>query len=86
MQRSNRNQSQYIVSLDISSDELLKYYRGSARAVIARAENGIVCQFPVDALKPFVTHRGVQGRFVLSVNSTDTTHEGGKLLSIRRLG
>ncbi len=69
---------EFILHLDIDSRELLRYYRGEARAVIARASNGQRCQFPVDALKPFVTHGGVQGTFRLRVD------DNGKLLEISR--
>lgn len=57
----------YLVDLDIPSEELLRYYRGAASAVVARDQYGRRVQFPAAALRPFVTTAGVRGRFVLEV-------------------
>lgn len=78
-------QAEYLVALDISSEELLKYYRGNARSVLARALDGSRCRFPVDVLKPFVTHSGVQGTFRLTVQPGVNAQEGGKLIAIDRV-
>lgn len=67
---------QYIVELAISKQELLKYYRGSARQISAIGVEGQKIRFPVTAIQPFVTHEGVFGRFQLQVNSE------GRLLTI----
>jgi len=85
MQTPSSSQIEYIVALDISSEELLKYYRGNARNVLARAMDGTRCRFPVDALKPFVTHSGVQGKFRLTVQSDSNVDHGGKLIGIERV-
>ena len=85
MQRNNSRHSKYIIALDISPAELLKYYRGSARTVLARALDGSRCRFPVDVLKPFVTHGGVKGKFALTVSQDGFESEGGKLIAIERI-
>lgn len=51
------------VQLSLSADEMLKLYSGSARDVVALAENGQTVRFPAAILRPYVTHSGVQGRF-----------------------
>lgn len=64
-----QNTFEYQVALSISRQELLKYYRGSARQVVARTTSGQNISFPVDALKPYVTHNGVRGVFRVIVSS-----------------
>lgn len=66
-------------SLDISSEAYLNYYQGRARTVIVQAEDGRRVQFPADALRPYVTRAGIQGRFEL------VTDAGHKLIELRRL-
>lgn len=65
-------------SLNLSSDQYLRYYRGAARAVQVRAEDGRMVRFPAAALRPFVTHDGVQGEFELILGEDD------RLLELRR--
>jgi hypothetical protein len=65
-------------TLDLDRDELLRWYRGEAYAVVVRCEGGLKVQVPVHHLRPFVTVDGVQGRFALRFDPS------GKLLSLRR--
>ena len=67
-----------VIGLNIDSEELLKLYRGSAREVVARSLDGQNIRFPAEALKPFVTHNGVQGQFALVVDASN------KLVDLRR--
>lgn len=67
-----------IIRLNINSEELLKLYRGSARHVAATSLDGQSIRFPAEALKPFVTHHGVQGQFTLIVDGDN------KLLDLQR--
>ena len=53
------------IELRISSDEMLEYYRGTARTAHAMAINGKTVQFPASALQKFVTKEGVRGTFDL---------------------
>jgi hypothetical protein len=71
--------SEYRFHLSISAAEYLAYYQGTANKVVARLTNGQALQFPADALRPFVTHEGVWGEFVLSVNDQN------KLQGLRRV-
>ena len=64
--------------LDISALELQRYYEGSATSVTVSAEDGRRIRFPVSALRPFVSHAGVKGWFVL------LTDANNKLVELRR--
>ena len=63
----------------LSTDAFLRYYRGSARSVIVRAEDGRRIQLPAANLRPFLLSDGINGEFELSLD------ENNKLLNIRRL-
>lgn len=52
--------------LEISSEEFLDYYRGTAKQVLVRMDNGRSVQFPASLLKQFVTSGGIEGDFVLT--------------------
>ncbi|MEE9422868.1 MAG: DUF2835 domain-containing protein [Gammaproteobacteria bacterium] len=55
-------------NLDISAQELQRYYLGSANVVNVIADDGRRIQFPVSALRPYVLHDGVKGHFVMRVD------------------
>ena len=71
--------TRYVIDLQIPKDELLRYYRGAARGVNARARSGQRVQFPAQVLRPFVGHDGVCGTFVLRVDGAN------RLTGIQRL-
>lgn len=48
-------------SLNISSEEYLRYYRGTGKTVVVIEEGGRQIQFSAAKLRPFVSHAGVQG-------------------------
>jgi hypothetical protein len=66
--------------LDIPAERYLAVYQGSARHAVARCRNGETIQFPALLLKPFLTHTGIHGDFVLTC---DDDHRGA---SLRRTG
>ena len=51
--------------LTLSSNEFLRYYQGSARQIIVTANDGRRITFPVEHLRAFVTHAGIDGEFEL---------------------
>ncbi len=55
--------------LDISSEKLQRYYKGSINSVSVIADDGRRIQFPVSSLRPFISHAGVKGNFVMSVDA-----------------
>lgn len=65
--------------LDISQDEYLRNYRGSAHSVLVQAEDGRTVRFPAVNLRKFVTTEGIRGRFEMTLD------ENNSLIDIRRL-
>ena len=68
------------VELVIDAAELLRYYRGEVKEVLARARDGRAVCFPVQALRPFVTAAGVRGRFRIHFDAAQ------RLLDVERIG
>jgi len=66
-------------SISLSAERYLQYYRGHARSVIIRSEDGRRIQLPAVNLRPFVTAEGIVGRFQLTLD------ENNKLMDIRRV-
>jgi hypothetical protein len=54
-----------LIELHISSDEMLRYYRGEAQVVYAVATDGQSVQFPAPVLQRHLTKDGVHGCFRL---------------------
>jgi len=67
-----------VFSLNISSEQYLRYYRGTARFIVARSSDGRTVKFPAGILQPFLTHDGIQGVFVLRYD------ENNRFLGIER--
>ncbi len=65
--------------LNIPADVIHAYYGGGVREIVASAIDGRVVRFPVNILRPFVTHDGVHGEFALEF---DANH---KFVAIHRL-
>lgn len=65
--------------LNISAQEYLRVYKGSARQVVVRGTDGVSLSFPAEHLRRFVSHDGVQGRFVLNYDSDN------KFISLEKL-
>lgn len=66
--------------LNLTAERYLHYYQGAAKAVSVVSVDGRRLQFPAEHLRPFVTHNGVQGEFVLQFDSRN------KFLGLKRLG
>lgn len=67
------------VPLAISPDEYKQYYSGTAKHVIAKACDGRNVQFPANVLRPYLTHSGIQGQFILVFD------DNFKFIDIRRV-
>jgi hypothetical protein len=65
--------------LNIPTERYMRYYRGQARAVVVKGFDGRTVQFPADALRPFVTHNGVSGIFVIRFD------QNNKLVGIEKI-
>lgn len=57
------------VELNLAASQVLKYYRGHARSVQAKATTGQLVQFPAAALQRHVTPDGIHGRFRLEFDA-----------------
>ena len=58
-------------TLHFTPDDVLRYYRGTARQVIATLDDGRTLQFPASALQKVVTENGVHGRFRLRFDANN---------------
>ena len=67
------------VSLHISSHQYLNYYKGTADAVVATSVDGRTVRFPARVLRPFLTHDGIEGTFLIRFN------EQNKFVGIEKL-
>lgn len=74
-----RKTSDIVIALNISSDEYLRVYQGTAKYVVARSQDGRTVRFPVSILQKFLAHEGIQGVFVLHHDA------GNKFVSIERI-
>lgn len=52
-------------TLNIPAHKYKYYYEGAAHHVVATSVDGRNIQFPAHVLRPFVTHNGVAGVFVI---------------------
>ena len=55
-------------SLALDREQWLKYYAGHASAVQVRTDGGLLLRLPASALRQFVTHNGVHGRFTVTID------------------
>lgn len=65
--------------LAISAEQYLEYYRGAARQVIVRAQDGRTLQFPAGILQRFLDQTGIYGDFVMRFDDQN------KFVDIRRV-
>ena len=70
---------QIIVDVDISPDEWIKLYQGSATDAHTRARDGRSVRFPARILSRFYLRDGVQGSFRILFD------DQGKFVSVERL-
>ncbi|ASP39614.1 hypothetical protein CHH28_13450 [Bacterioplanes sanyensis] len=68
-----------VVDLAISADDYLAYYSGTAKNVVATAEDGRIVRFPANILQRVVGHEGIYGRFAIEFDSA------GKFTGITKL-
>lgn len=65
--------------INLSPGEYRKYYAGTASTVQVTSDTGQQVRFPASALKPFVTHQGIHGYFVIRFDGNN------KLVDIRQI-
>lgn len=69
-----------IIDLALPAERYLAWYRGQAGRVMMRSRDGRSVSLPAHHLRPFLTHEGVYGSFVMRFTGE------GKLVSLERLG
>jgi hypothetical protein len=70
---------EYRFHFHLSREDYLRYYKGAASVIIARAEDGTRVQFPASAMRPYITTEGVSGSFLL------VTDDKNKLLALKKV-
>lgn len=68
-----------LVTLNISSQQLIHYYEGNISMVVARTMDGRTVRFPANILRSVVQANGVHGIFELVVD------ENHKFVSLQRI-
>jgi len=66
-------------SIDLPAEKILRYYQGTARHVLVKADDGRNVRLAAHHLRPFVDASGIHGRFELELD------EHNKFLSVSRL-
>ena len=70
---------QFRFSLNLSPQQLLRYYQGSASAIQVTSHCGRLLRFPASRLRPFITRQGIEGTFLLAVDDQN------RFLSLKKL-
>jgi len=66
-------------SLNISREQALRYYQGTATTVIVTAITGQKLQFPAEHIRPFIDQNGIQGQFNIQFDKEN------KLIKLNRI-
>jgi len=68
-----------VLDIALSAEQFLAVYQGRANRVLARSRDGRRVSVPAHHFRPFLTHEGIHGSFVLEFNAA------GELLKLQRL-
>ena len=71
--------SEFRFYMELSSQEYLNYYAGDATSVQVQTEEGLRIQFPASALKPWISHNGICGYFMIKFD------ENHKLIELKKI-
>ena len=66
-------------TLNISADQFLNVYRGSARKISVLADDGRRIEFPANKIHTYLTRDGIQGHFEMELTT------GNKFIAIRKM-
>ena len=58
---------QFRFRLVLDVDQCLAFYQGQYTDVVVRADNGQTVQLPLKHFRPYISHHGVNARFVLTL-------------------
>jgi NAD+--asparagine ADP-ribosyltransferase len=65
--------------LNLTADQYLRVYQGTAKRVLVIANDGQRIEFPAQNIKKFLTHDGISGRFEMELTSEN------KFVAIRKI-
>jgi len=65
--------------LNISREQALRYYQGTARAIVVTASNGKKLQFPAEHIRSFIDINGIEGYFSIKFD------DNNKLIGLNRV-
>lgn len=72
-------EQQLVVDIALPAERYLAWYRGYADRVFMLSRDGRSVSLPAHHLRPFLTHEGVYGSFVMRFTGD------GKLISLQRM-
>lgn len=70
---------QFTFHLALSQEEIMLIYRGHARRLVVRSEQGLTLELAVEKIRPFVAYNGVYGYFCLK------TQDDYRFISLERI-
>ncbi|NOQ93394.1 MAG: DUF2835 family protein [Methylophaga sp.] len=65
--------------LNISREQVLRYYQGSAKVVVVTTTTGQKLQFPAEHIRSFMDQNGIEGKFSIQFDHNN------KLIGLKRL-
>ena len=65
--------------LNINREQALRYYQGTARAVVVTTTTGQKLQFPAEQIRPFIDQNGISGHFSIEFDNNN------KLIRLKRI-
>lgn len=68
-----------VLDIHLTAEQVLGFYQGRVSRVLATSRDGRKVSLPIHHLRPFLTHGGVRGSFVMEFSAA------GELLSLRCL-
>lgn len=68
-----------VLDIALSAERLRAIYRGHANRIMAQSRDGRRVSLPAHHLRPYLSHEGIYGAFVLEFSVS------GELLGLRRL-
>lgn len=68
-----------VLDIALSAERLVAVYQGRANRILLHSRDGRRVSVPAHHFRPFLTHDGVYGSFVLEFS------DKGELLSLRRI-
>ncbi|MFW5425653.1 MAG: DUF2835 domain-containing protein [Methylophagaceae bacterium] len=66
-------------SLNVSREQALRYYQGTAKTVVVTAATGQKIQFPAEHIRSFIDQNGIQGQFSIQFDKEN------KLIGLNRI-